>query len=59
MILGYYCIENHNGKYAQETTIKNSGSFWVFKERHQSCDGMRDAYIFIVNDMEPTYSEVH
>lgn len=36
-----------------------TGSFWVLKERHQSCDGMRDAYIFIVNDMEPTYSEVH
>lgn len=42
-----------------KTTIKNSGSFWVFKERHQSCDGMRDAYIFIVNAVEPTYSEVH
>lgn len=32
---------------------------WVLKERHQSCDGMRDAYIFIVNAVEPTYSEVH
>lgn len=42
IILDYYRIENHNGKYAQETTIKNSGSFWVLKERHQSCDGMRD-----------------